>query len=195
LESEAPQELENFVSLRHDSSNKGLSGYIMAADQLIALGQKVWTIVEKGRPVVSSDLGTVSVLPEELRTNGGFSARLSGWSAPKQATYRVVYKNLYGMEVVNFKFTIHFQYNGQYQGKGRYISGATMAANNLDVAWGYSFNAKSEVVSITNRGSEANPVAGLTLRLSYAVSTVLKDSRSTYDFHLTGTGGVSGIGF
>ncbi|MEK6626893.1 MAG: hypothetical protein AABY86_18155, partial [Bdellovibrionota bacterium] len=132
-------------------------------------------------------LPVVHVLPREAGQDGSLYD-LSGWSAPKAIGYRVTYKNLYGMEVIAFTYSIAFQPGGQFNGKGAYIAGASVTANDVSVAWGFDFSAKSEVVAITNRGTRENPVAGLTLKISYIAKTVFKDIRNSYNYHLTGNG-------
>ncbi|MBI2522292.1 MAG: hypothetical protein HYV97_17870 [Bdellovibrio sp.] len=170
-----------------ESREKNLGEVIMVVDQLIALGKKIWVIIEAGRPVVNTNLPTVHVLPREAGQDGSLYD-LSGWNAPKAIGYRVTYKNLYGMEVIAFTYSIAFQPGGQLNGKGAYIAGASVTANDVSVAWGFDFSAKSEVVAITNRGTRENPVAGLTLKISYIAKTVFKDIRNSYNYHLTGNG-------
>ncbi|HAZ14816.1 MAG: hypothetical protein A2X86_22165 [Bdellovibrionales bacterium GWA2_49_15] len=174
------------------AGDKNLGEVIMVVDQLIALGKKIWPIIEAGRPVVNTNLPVVHVLPREAGQDGSLYD-LSNWDAPKAIGYRVTYKNFYGMEVIAFTYSISFQPGGQFNGKGAYISGASVTANNVKVSWGFDFSAKSEVVAITNRGSRENPVAGLTLKISYIAKSVLSDIRNSYNYHLTGRGAINQV--
>ncbi len=183
----APYEVADQYFAPESSNNKNLGEVIMAVDQLIALGKKIWPIIEAGRPVVNTELPVVHVLPREAGQNGSLYD-LSGWQAPKTIGYRVTYKNLYGMEVIAFTYSISFQPGGQFNDTGAYIAGASVTANNVSVSWGFDFSAKSEVVAITNRGTRQNPVAGLTLKISYIAKTVFSDIRNSYNYHLTGRG-------
>jgi len=169
------------------AQQKNLGEVILAVDQLIALGEKVWPIIERGRPVVTTDLPTVNVLPSSVGPNGSLY-ELDNWGAPRSLGYRVTYKNLYGIEVIAFTYSLTFQPGGSFNGKGSYIAGATVTANNVSVSWGFDFSAKAEAVSITNRGTRANPVAGLTMRISYVAKSVFRDIRNSYNYHLTGRG-------
>lgn len=167
-------------------SEKGLGEVIVVVDQLIALGKKVWPIIEAGRPVVSSRLGAISVLP--LSSRDGDASELQNWSAPRHRKYRLVYENVYGMDVVTFSFTVHYQYGGNLDGVGKYLTAVTVTANEIYVMWGFDFNAKSSLVKVTNRGTRANPVAGVTLEVSQVAKTVFTEVRRTDTFHISGDG-------
>ena len=103
-------------------------------------------------------------------------------ATPKSRSYKVVYKNLYGFEVVSFVYTVHFQYGGSYEGAGKYLTGVIVSATDLYVSWGYEFSAQTEVLSIANLGTLEDPVASLSLRLNWVVKTVLVENRSSKIF-------------
>ena len=101
----APHEVMDEYLTQERSDSKNLGEVIMVVDQLIALGKKIWVIIEAGRPVVNTNLPVVHVLPREAGQDGSLYD-LSGWNAPKAIGYRVTYKNLYGMEVIAFTYSI-----------------------------------------------------------------------------------------
>ena len=78
---------------------------------------------------------------------------MENWQLPKSKTYRVVYKNLYGVEVISFTYTLHFQYGGSYEGSGKYLTGVIVSATDLFVSWGFDFSAQTEVLSVANLGT------------------------------------------
>ena len=163
---------------------------ILVVDKLIALGTKIWNIVEKGKPVVYTEyIPSISVLPV---LEGGQDADafydMTGWSFPKTKIYEVIYKNVYRMTVVKFKYAVTFQYGGSYLGAGDYLTAASVTPVTLDVAWGYTFNASSFLDTITNHGSTDFPVAGATLGVSHTVKTILKEITTTSKFHISGDG-------
>lgn len=174
---------ENYVL-----QEKGLGEIIMSIDKLLALGKKIWAIVEAGRPVVRTAFApTVSVLPNVENPNAAFD-EMENWSMPKVKSYRVVYKNLLGMKVIAFTYGVYFQHGGTYKGKGAYLTGVNVDARDVSVSWGFEFNASSTVVAIANRGSSSNPNAGLTIRINYLAKSVLKEIRSSESFHVAGNG-------
>ncbi len=169
-------------------SAKDLGSIIASLDQLIALGTKVWEIIKKGKPVVNVDMGTpISILPQSEDPNMAFY-QMENWSAPKAKRYRIEYKNMLGMSVIAFDYTVQFQYNGEYDGTGKYVTGLQVTASNVAVSWGFQFDASSELKSISNRGRLDNPIAAGTVQINYHASSALRDISSAETFHVTGAG-------
>ncbi|MCR9206507.1 MAG: hypothetical protein NXH75_18130 [Halobacteriovoraceae bacterium] len=168
--------------------NKNLGAVIMTIEKLIALGTKIYDIVKKGKPVTNLSFAKpVSVLPQAEDPNIAFNS-MTGWSLPKARTYKIEYKNLLGMSVIGFDYTVYFQHSGQFEDKGAYITGLTVRASNVSVAWGFEFNASSSLETITNRGSRVNPTAGATMRINYSASSLLNSIQSSESFFVTGDG-------
>jgi len=153
-------------------------------DQIINMGRKIWTIVDANRPVVNVAGNVATAVPQGLTT----WQQLQGWQTPTSKTYRVLYENLYGIDVVDFSFRVLFTHGGNLNGKGRYLTNVTIVPASLDVAWGYTFSAQSIVPNVVNTGSTALPVAGMELQLKWTVDTVLKHSESTASFFVRGDG-------
>jgi hypothetical protein len=170
---------------------KGLGEIIMSIDKLLALGKKIWAIIEAGRPVYTNNyMNAISVLPKTDDPDFTFS-QMENWKAPKAKTYRVTYKNGFGMSVIKFDYTTMFQYAGTFEGKGAYLTGVTVKASNVSVSWGFKFDAKSKLVTIANRGSTTSPLAGATLQIDYTASSVMRTISTSEAFHVTGTGKVN----
>ena len=116
---------------------------------------------------------------------------LESWKVPKVYRYNVVYTNLFGVDVVNFTFRVVYSYGGSYEGRGRYLANVSVHPAELDVLWGYTFNSKVEVQRLLNLGTKQDPVAGMEMKLSWQVSTPIKDSQQTKIFFVTGNGEVT----
>ena len=177
---------DNYVSERE--SLKSLPQVIAAVDGLIALGERIWPIIEAGRPVSNARFNQVDVLPDGTR-----AMDLEGWQPPKGLRWRVVYKNFYGMEVIAFNYAVLFQYAGNVDGRGRYLTGVFVEASNVSVSWGFDFNATSEVMTISNVGTKTNPVASLMLRINYQAKSVLRDITNQKTVYVTGLGQISDL--
>jgi len=166
-----------------------LDDAIMVVDKLIALGDKVWKIVESGRPVVNLEhIPSVSVLPLPDAHSTFSFYEMEGWKAPKVKELTIIFKNLLGAEAVKLNFVVAFQYGGSYQGKGEYLTGVNIYPGTVSVGWGYSLDSAAFLDSITNRGTKDWPVAGATFGVNYTVKTVFKQHTATYKFHVTGKG-------
>ncbi|MGB0454711.1 MAG: hypothetical protein ACPGJV_13465 [Bacteriovoracaceae bacterium] len=172
----------------HRPNLKSVTATIATANKLIAIGTKVWSIVEKGRPVSTVNMkAQVAVLPETESTMLAFQ-QMQGWEYPITKVYEVVYKNFYGMKVVKFKYAVTFEHGGTYQGKGQYLNAVRIAASEVNVAWGFNFDASAEVVSISNRGTQEDPVASVQIKLNYRTKTIVSDSRTEESFSISGDG-------
>ena len=176
---------KNFESV----GNKNLGQVIMQARELIAFGKEIWKIIEAGRPVSSHQaMQTITVLPKDENGDAVDPLDMEGWQLPSARSYRVEYKNGFGMTVIGFTYTVMFQWGGSYDGKGKYLTGVNVVADDITVSWGFDFSAESQMVSITNTGTRANPVAAATLNIKYRAKSVVRDISSTETFYVTGSG-------
>ena len=154
---------------------------------IIEIGEKIWQIIEQGKPVVNvQQMPMVAALPK------GFNCwqSLANWSAPATQSYQVTYKNAYGMAVVDFKYRLQYSYGGQVGGVGKYLANVTIVPSDLNVDWGYEFDSGVQVGDALNVGSDSAPVAGMDMTLNWVVKTVLKQNNSSSHFFVQGDGNV-----
>jgi hypothetical protein len=167
-----------------------VGGVIATANQIIALGERIYKIIEKGRPVLHTSYAPISVIAKDKDGNAVDMFQTSGWSRPSTSTYSVKYRNGFNMTVVEFKFTLIFSYGGRYQGKGKYITAAQIVPSDVQVAWGFNVSATMSLDGIFNHGTVAEPVAGANLRLNYKIDTVVKTEERNMIFYIGGDGQV-----
>jgi hypothetical protein len=161
---------------------------IMVIDKLIAVGQKVVAIIKEGKSVVTNNpMAAISVLPRSELADPVVHD-MGGWSYPVSKHYKIVYKNGFGSEVLSFVYSVSFQYNGSTNGKGHYLAGVRASARKIDVSWGTDLDASSQLIQISNVGSQANVIAGATLEMTYTVKNWARSITTSESFHVTGTG-------
>ncbi len=153
-------------------------------DKIINIGKKVWAIVELGRPVVNIKTDTANALPKGILC----WSDLGGWAPTKSKAYQITYTNKLGYKVVDFAFRVIYTTGGNYKGRGQYITNTTIIPSLVDVAWGYKFNAISEVPTVYNSGTSENPVAGMHLNMKWSVETVMQTNIKTESFVIGGDG-------
>lgn len=153
-------------------------------DQIVNIGQKVWEIVQAGKPVVHMETPVANALPKGLLC----WTDLEHWQAPRTQTYEVIYQNGFGMEVVKFRFRLHYTYGGGKADRGQYLANVTVLPAELNVMWGYNFDAKVEVQPAVNLGTTENPIGGLELNVRWTVKTVVKESINSFHFFVQGNG-------
>jgi hypothetical protein len=171
-------------------SNSGNSGnpideVDVIIDKIINLGKKVWAVIELGRPVVNLKSDVATALPEGAKC---WSA-LTRWKNPDSQTYKMVFKNTYGVEVVSFEYRIIYLHSGEVNGKGKYIGYATSVPANIRVLYGFNLNVNTVVPTVYNMGSSSNPVAGMQMDLKWQLSTVASENRGTVSYVIDGNGG------
>ncbi len=160
---------------------------IGVAKDLVALGEDVYNLVIKGKPNVKTDYAPISVIP---KVNGEPADILEteNWKMPKSVTYELVYENVYGMDVVTFRYSLIYSYGGSYNGKGQYLTAVQVIPEQVSVLFGYDFSAKMKLGGIANHGTRDNPLAAATIILEHEVRTVVKGSLSTAAFQVVGNG-------
>jgi hypothetical protein len=160
-------------------------------NDILNLGQRLWAIVEANRPVVDVGNSYASALP------GGLErwTDLTGWSPPKGVIYRLTAKNLYGMSMVDVRFSVQRTYGGSFHGKGKYLTAVTVLPLSVDVGSGYRFDLGAAVPdsSVVNVGTPEDPIAAMTPVLTWRVRTVLKDSQGRAMYYVRGDGAFSEV--
>ena len=153
-------------------------------DQIINIGQKIWKIVDDGKPVVNAQEMRASAVPQGITS----WQQLQGWNAPISRTYRLQYTNLYGITVVDYSFKVTYTYGGNFNGKGNYLTNVSVAPAALNVLWGYTAESSAYVPSVINLGTSADPVAGMELQVKWHVKTLLVDDQGQAGYFVDGKG-------
>ncbi|MFL5783531.1 MAG: hypothetical protein ACJ76H_02905, partial [Bacteriovoracaceae bacterium] len=178
-----------------DQQTPGTPGRIETAGRiismgrdLVALGEDIYRLVSKGKPNVTTAYDPISVIPKE---NGRPVDLMDteSWSMPAKRTYQLTLKNLYGIAVVTFRYSVIFSYNGSYNGTGKYITAAQIQPDYVNVLWGFDFSATMKLSGIQNQGTKANPTAAATLRMEYTASNVMNSRTIGDTYFITGRGG------
>jgi hypothetical protein len=153
-------------------------------DKLVLLGQKIWKIVEAGKPVSNFAAQRADVLPQGIAQ----WQSLAGWQVPMSKRFERVIKNKWGVNVVTFRYRILYNWGGNLNGKGAYLMGVTVYPEIVDVAWGWSFDATVSIPTITNAGTTTNPTAAAELLVSSKVRTPLTSLDNTESYYVRGDG-------
>lgn len=170
------------------STRGALDSIIMVVDKLIAIGQKIIPTIKEGKSVVTNNpMASVSVLPRS-EAKDPVVHDMGGWTIPVSKHYKIVYVNGFGAEVVSFVYSISYQYNGSVDGKGKYLAGIRASARNITISWGFDLDASSQLLQISNVGTQQNVIAGATLEMSYTVKNWTRNITTSTSFHVTGDG-------
>ena len=115
-------------------------------------------------------------------------AEMSGWALPRTLKYQVIVKNLYGIEVLNAIIVASQTAQGKLNssGAGQYLTSCGFSVDSLNVAWGYTYDAKSTVINVLNSGSAAVPLAQVQIEFEHKLSTIVYLSTEKLRFTMLG---------
>lgn len=189
-------EVENLapmLELPSPTPNVAIGDIITAIDGMLAVGQKIWKIVDASRPVVTTNFSpSISVLPDLSGVNPALN-QMAHWSRPISRSFRVSLRNASNTELLGFTYSIYFQFNGSYKGKGKYIANLKVDASDIYASWFYNFDATSELVGVANVGTDEEPVASAIMKISYAIKKFGTDVRKVTRFYVDGLGNIQVI--
>ena len=148
--------------------------------------EKIWDLIAKNQPVVNIKVNYANAVPFGIT----HWTQLQGWSKPSTKKYAFAFKNLYGMEVCKVVYQVHWTYGGNYQGKGKFLTGVTVEPLSVNAAWGYNVDMTAEVPdsTIANVGPTANPIASMQVQLKWKVHTIVKDIQEKAVYYVQGDG-------
>lgn len=160
---------------------------ISVARDLVALGEDIYRLVIKGKPTNQTSYAPISVIP---RANGAAVDILDteNWRAPVKRTYQIVYENVYGIDVVTFRYSVIYSYGGSYNGKGAYLTAVQIIPESVRTLFGFDFTATMKLGGIQNQGTKVDPNAGATLLMEYTVSSIMNAQNQVDSFFVTGKG-------
>lgn len=187
-----------------DPKIPGASGYagdpgmsvgevIAIADKIIALGEKIYKLVDKGRPNSEFNYAPISVIPSNDKGSpADVLMDMSQGSMPTMEDFKIVAKNRFDKVITEFEFTLMFFHSLKYNGKGNFITAAQIIPKSVNVSWGFDFNATMRLNGIVNHGTSMNPMAGAILVLEYELKNALSYKKQSAIFHIMGNGRITG---
>lgn len=152
----------------------------ISLDEIINLIKQVWQVIENNKPVVTVQYDYANAVPKGVDP----SSDLAGFSNLMSKSYDVNLVNGFGQKVVELSYTLVHMYNGNVDGKGRYLENVTVLPTKVNVLWGYNLNMAVKRITTVNTGTREDPIASLVMQLEYVVKTPLKEmqSRSAFQF-------------
>ncbi len=161
---------------------RDLIGLGYAVDVISNMGRRVWDLVNLGKPAAWVSTNVAHGLPKGIKC----WTDLQGWSWPQSKIYNVNYKNKLGVTVVDYTYRISYNYGGNIEGIGKFLSNVQIVPVNIKVSWGYSLNSRAEVPTVFNVGSKQDPVAGMQVNVRWKVESSLNSNEQSHMFHIGG---------
>ena len=180
--------LTNYVEKRESNSCLKVRDEKQAKEfdlnQLINIGKEIWQIVKDGEPTLDFKDQSATAFPADAEC----LFNLSSWSVPVSHTYKISYKNGFGMEVISMKYKLIYTPGGQFNGRGRYLANVSIHPAAIYVGWGFSFDAQVHIQDILNVGSAESPDAGMQVALEWKVGSVVNKHQAQEVYFVQGSG-------
>jgi hypothetical protein len=146
---------------------------------------KVWDIIQENKAVLNVSRQNVKALPNIAKTDW---TQLTGWKPQHGIELTLSVKNFYNIEVIRLSYVVDTIYGGSVRGQGKYIASARVVPRNIDVLWGFSMDVNVAEVAVQNIGTEASPIAAITLDVGVTYGSILQKTSFTNSYKLTGDG-------
>jgi hypothetical protein len=152
--------------------------------KIINIGKKIWKVIEANEPVVnvSEDLATAMPLGVE------HWGQLENWQTPRVELYQVVFRNGFGIRVVDLTYRLHYTYGGGVEGMGQYLTHLTIVPSNLKVLPAFRVNLQASVPNVINVGSRKEPIAGAEFVTRWQVNSTIIHQQGSASFFVRGDG-------
>ncbi len=138
---------------------------------IVNLADQIWSVIDKNKAVVNIKVDYASAVP--FGTNHW--TQLQGWSKPATKRYSFSAKNMLGAESLKVVYQVHWTYGGNFQGKGKFLTGVTIEPLEVNVPWSHTVDLKAEAPdsTIANVGTSENPIASMQVQLNWTIKPTL----------------------
>ena len=161
-----------------------LKAYI---DFIEVVGQKIWAIVEEGKPVSEIKTKSVDVYPQNLGWQD-----MANWRHSTTAAITVVNTKhaVFGHQAVKLDITPSCFYGGNYQGRGMFLKDCKLRPSYAYVDWLHNLEVDVIATEPHNIGTIESPIAEVSLTADIKWWTVVQSWSRRAKFIFSGDGGL-----
>ncbi len=188
-----PSASSSFYPSFQDTSYQSTTGdkvgqVISTAKDIVALGEAVYTLVQKGKPSNTTEYAPISIVPRDPMTKEYADPfDLENCSMPVTKKFKTTVKS--GPKVVvNFDYMIVYSVGCSYNGAGKYISSASVIPSAVKTSFGWDFSASMKLSGIMNHGTKVDTVAGAILTIKYQMNSWTTSFERNDTIYITGRG-------
>ncbi len=150
--------------------------------ELITIGKEIWQIIKDGAPVINYASNSASAIP----AGANCPFYMSNWHPPQTKTYELRYTNAFNIDTLNLTYKLIYTCEGKYGNKGHYLANVSIHPQDLQVKWGYNFDANVRIADAINVGSMEDPIAGLEIALEWELKNPLMANHAKRSFFVDG---------
>lgn len=162
---------------------------IQTTRDVVALGEAIYELINKGRPVINTSYEPLSIVPKDPMSKEFIDPMdMEGFSMPVEKMYRTRIKAFGITDAVVFEYKLIYSYGGSYNGAGKYLAGVNIIPVRVVAKRGYTVNSTMSMTGMMNHGTRANPIVGVMLTVKYQIGNSGKVMERNDTFHITGAG-------
>lgn len=170
------------------STNERIGQVISTAKDVVALGEAIYTLVQKGKPSNTTEYAPVRIVPRDQATKEHVDPfDLENCAMPTTKKYVASIKSG-SKEVVRFEYMVIYTVGCSYNGTGKWIESAMVQPVSVKTGFGWDFTATMKLSGIMNHGSKTDPVAGALLTMKYQMNSWSTSFERNDTIHITGRG-------
>lgn len=174
---------------------------IGVAKDVVALGEAIYALVEKGRPKVTTEYAPIEILPRDPSNTEADPAKryavspfdMEGFSFPVEKMITAKVKSPMGKEAVIFQYKVVYSYGGSYNGAGKYLTGINIIPARVQVGRGWTFNSTMKLTGMMNHGTRANPIVGAMITIKYSMSSTSQMFERNDTIYISGDGSMKAM--
>ncbi len=178
-----------------------VGGVIQTAKDVVALGEAIYALVEKGRPKVTTEYAPISILPRDASNpstdpairNAVDPFDMEGFSFPQEKMITAKVKTPGGKEAVTFQYKVIYSYGGSYNGTGKYLTGINIIPASVKVAHGWSFSSSMKLTGMMNHGTRQDPVVGAMITIKYSMNSTTQAFERNDTIYIRGDGSMKAM--
>lgn len=180
---------------------QAVGSVISVAKDVVALGEAIYALVEKGRPKVTTEYAPISILPRDPSNTAADPAQryavdpfdMEGFSFPVEKMITAKVKTPTGGEAVVFQYKVVYSYGGSYNGTGKYLTGINIIPASVKVSHGWQLNSSMKLTGMMNHGTRANPIVGAMITIKYSINSSTQAFERNDTIYISGDGSMKAM--
>jgi len=163
--------------------------FFVIVDDIVNIALQIWDLVESNAGSYDASVDYADAVPEGVTD----WTQLAGWTDATEVgsgSFKTV-DSTFGWDCCQFDYSVQFQYDGNYNGVGQYITRAAIVPTYVKVSWGYTLAASVDT-SVYNAGTSEEPIGAITMDL-YTSCTMFNTADASTTFTFQGDGGFTAV--
>ncbi|MES2527717.1 MAG: hypothetical protein V4598_11545 [Bdellovibrionota bacterium] len=178
-----------------------VGGVISVAKDVVALGEAIYALVEKGRPKVTTEYAPIDIVPRDPSNTEADPAKkyavsmfdMEGFSLPQEKLITAKIKTPTGGTAVEFKYKVIYSYGGSYNGVGKYLAGINIIPASVKVSHGWTLNSTMKLTGMLNHGTRVDPIVGAMITVKYSISSMTQAFERNDTIYISGDGSMKAM--